>query len=76
MKRKPRPRPIEATEEERQRFKKQYPDDKWQTLMKSPQFRDAWERRDVIEAGEVASRLIEGDFSSAQSARLWRELRA
>lgn len=60
--------------QEMARFKAQYAAAEWQRLMSWVPFALAWDAKDIVRAGEEANKVLMGNFSSAQLARILREI--
>lgn len=68
--------PEQFSKEEIDKVKKQFSDSEWRILMGSPEFRDHWERREIIKAQEMASALLRGNFKNAEVARQFKTAKA
>ncbi|MGA3142294.1 MAG: hypothetical protein ABSF10_04535 [Verrucomicrobiota bacterium] len=68
--------PEQFSKEEIEKVKKQFSDSEWKILIGSPEFRDYWERREIIKAQELASVLLRGNFENPKAAMLFNKLRA
>ena len=57
------------------RFKKQFSEKQWSKLCVDAEFMHAWDSQDIIKAGEIANRTIEGDESNIKEARTQRVIK-
>jgi hypothetical protein len=64
------------SKEEIDKVQKQFSDSEWKILMDSPEFRDHWERREIIKAQEMASALLRGNFKDAEATRRFKTVEA
>ena len=62
--------PEQFSKEEIDKVKKQFSDSEWKILIGSLEFRDYWERREIIKAQEMASAILRGNFEKPKAARL------
>ena len=62
------------SENERKKFKNQYTEEEWSSLMRGASFKVAWDSGDLTKAGEIASIEVEGDTRTMREARVRKEV--
>jgi hypothetical protein len=60
---------------EKQKFQSQYTDKEWAKLCANTKFMTAWELGNLVESGEVANKIIEGDESNIHDARIQKKVK-